>query len=286
MPRWITELPWWVRLPGFVAGFLMSAFATKFPDGFQALGLYAGLVLALWTAGATAWHRADLWRIGRGKPRVRLEPSHLIIIGLAIAVVGMAWQLYQGPKVIKEVVQVPIAATPPPAKPSPPRQLTAYEKEQRLRAVDEIYNIMATQLTPAWQEGRNLFNQLLPIIGDETAKQLLSDHANKVEAGFVSLSGVLKKYEYFSDIVQIPLEKPVFNGLAETNAARNLAGTIGFLRMAVRPEYVGQALDRDVTLLEARNANREYGEFLERTKPLLQQKRSEIESTVIGRDSK
>jgi hypothetical protein len=56
--------------------------------------------------------------------------------------------------------------------------------------------------------------------------------------------------------------------------------------MAVRPEYVGQALDRDVTLLEARNANREYGEFLERTKPLLQQKRSEIESTVIGRDSK
>jgi hypothetical protein len=58
-------------------------------------------------------------------------------------------------------------------------------------------------------------------------------------------------------------------------------GTIRFLKTAVQPGYFSQALDRDVTLLEAREANRDFDEFLKRTMPLLQQKRAEIEAAEI-----
>jgi hypothetical protein len=79
MPDWITKLPWWIKFPAFLGGSLMSAFSAKFPDGLQSLGLYAGITLASLAILATAWHRVDVWRIGQGKPGLKVE--HFIILG-------------------------------------------------------------------------------------------------------------------------------------------------------------------------------------------------------------
>lgn len=45
-------------------------------------------------AGYAAWHGANLWRQSRGRSALKLEPVHLILIGLLIAAAGLGWQWY------------------------------------------------------------------------------------------------------------------------------------------------------------------------------------------------
>jgi hypothetical protein len=96
IPRSIASLPWWVRLPTLVASLLVSAFASRLPNWAQDGGYYLGLTLAAWVMMASIWHWIDRWRADHGKPRLKLEPIHLIALGLLIALVGVGWQLYRG----------------------------------------------------------------------------------------------------------------------------------------------------------------------------------------------
>jgi hypothetical protein len=43
MSNSIIGWPWYVKLPGMVAGFFVSAFSSKLPDGLQSLGLWVGI---------------------------------------------------------------------------------------------------------------------------------------------------------------------------------------------------------------------------------------------------
>ena len=60
----------------------------------------------------------------------KVEPSHLIILGLAIAVVGMGWQLYRGAPT--RIVTVTKKAETPPIISLPHTPLTAEDTEFRL----------------------------------------------------------------------------------------------------------------------------------------------------------
>jgi hypothetical protein len=152
----------------------------------------------------------------------KVEPSYVIILGLVIAAAGVAWQFYRGAPSPAHVAQIiaPFQAqidtlkkqvdkpffnsgpTPaPPPAPALPKRYTAYEKEQRLRAVDEIYNVIATQLQPAYSEGRKTVYDVYRA-ADDNAEQHLTEYANKVQAAFDNLNAILKKYSYFPDIVQ------------------------------------------------------------------------------------
>jgi lipopolysaccharide export system protein LptC len=209
----------------------------------------------------------------------------LIIAGGISLVVGLILLATTNTPVAKQESGFFNSAPPTPARqpaPPPPQRYTAYEKEQRLGAVDEIYKVISTQIAPLQPEGQSLFgHNLLSLMGDGTADQKLNDHARKVEAAFANLTGLLKQYEYYPDIVQTLSQKPVFNQIEESNAARNLISTVAFIRQHVEPQWAGQALDRDVTLLEARNANQHFEQFLRTITPLLQQKRAEIEKAEI-----
>ncbi len=160
-----------------------------------------------------------------------------------------------------------------------PKQYTAYEKEQRLRAVDEIYGLIATKLTRAYLEGRDLFNNLKAEVAQGTAEKVLKDHYTTVEAAFADLRSLLKKYEYFSDIATIATLN-TFNGLTEITASGNLISEIRLFQN-IAPHNVDQLLDRDVVWMEARNANREFEKYLSETIPRLKQKRQEIESAEL-----
>jgi hypothetical protein len=160
-----------------------------------------------------------------------------------------------------------------------PKQYTAYEKEQRLRAIDEIYDVVATTMAAAYVEGRDLFNGLKNEVAQGTAEKRLRDHYATVENAFAKLRGSLKKYEYFSDIVGVATAN-TFNGLNEMVACDNLINEINLIR-GIAPNSVGPFLDRDIVWMEARNANREFEKYLGDTLPALKQKRAEIESAVV-----
>jgi type II secretory pathway pseudopilin PulG len=237
--------------------------------------------------------------VGSGSPPLRtwiqrVEPSHVIILGLAIAAIGAIWQMRQAePRSTALQSQLDAAqkqidglrqnqARPQSATaPAPPvlKKYTAYEKEQRLRAVDELYGVIAAKLSPAYIEGRDLFNGLKNEIVSGFANAKLRSHYQTVESAFKDLNGLRKKYEYFPDIVAVTTENK-FNGLTEMGACDNLINEIQILQANV-PNQIGLFLDRNIVWMEARTANREFDQYLQDTLPRLKQKRTEIEASEV-----
>lgn len=168
-----------------------------------------------------------------------------------------------------------IDAAPP--KPEHKRY-TAYEKEQRLRAVDEIYNVIATQLQPTYGDGRKLLDQIYKT-ADVGAEQRLPEYVAKVQAAFDNLNTLLKKYNYFTDIVQAAT-KNTFNDVEATHQAGNLITELRDLRSRA-PNDVQWFLLRDTTMLDARNQSTRFGRYIAETLPLLQEKRAEIEKAEV-----
>lgn len=244
----------------------------------------------------------------------KVEPSHIIVLGLLIAAIGVGWQFYRGRF-------QPSAAAPAAQKPSPDvaadikpplqteidglkkelaersqpkasttrlgkieveankpesKRYTAYEKEQRLRAVDEIYNAIATQLQPAYSEGRKVVYGVYKA-ADANSEQHLTEYAVKVEAAFDSLNALLEKYKYFTDIVQAAT-KNTFNNVAATHGVKNLVRELQQLRAKV-PSDIQWFLLRNTTMSDAINQINAFERYLNETLPLLRTKRTEIEAS-------
>src|SRR5262249_39687560 len=138
----------------------------------------------------------------------------------------------------------------PPAAQATVARYTPYEKEQRLRAVDEIYSVIATQLQPAYSEGRKIVYGVYNA-ADGNAEQRLTEYAARVQGAFDSLNALLKKYNYFSDIIQAAT-KNTFNDVAATHGVKNLVPELQALR-AKAPNDIQWFLLRDTTMLDAIN---------------------------------
>ncbi len=128
----------------------MSAFSSSFPPGLQLFGLYLGIMLSLAGVIASTWHWLNHWREGRGKPRIKVEPSLLVSIGLiggaiflGLAAVGHAWQTFWPPLKVdiftQDVISPAVAATPlrPPFK-----FYSRAEKDRIGNALSEISDLM------------------------------------------------------------------------------------------------------------------------------------------------
>jgi hypothetical protein len=167
----------------------------------------------------------------------------------------------------------------PPATPKAP--ITAYEKEQRLRAVDEIYAVIATQLQPTYDEGRALIYEIYQKEAvDDRAEQRLSDYLNKVRAGFDNLKMLQKKYSYFADIVQAATTNK-FSVVVATHEAGNLIPELAALRSKA-PNDMHWFLLRDTTMLGAVSQIRDFEQYLKDTTAALQEKRAEIEKAEVS----
>lgn len=90
----IGNIPALVRSLFIVGGALMSTFSGRLPDNWQDVGLYAGIAIVILGALATLLHFINEWREKHGKERMTLEPSHLIAVGLFIALAGVCWQIF------------------------------------------------------------------------------------------------------------------------------------------------------------------------------------------------
>jgi hypothetical protein len=236
------------------------------------------------------------------------ESRRVIIFGLflivsGVAVVGLGLWRPAPEKTAQPAAQEQIAAAtasiraelentkqrlaaylPKPAAPPAPLRYTAYEKGQRLQAVDEIYKAITAKLSPVYDEGQELFEKVRTGTADVTTAQALLGHAENVERAVAELSNIRKRYEYFTDIIEASKGNN-FNGVGESTASKNLAGEIGFWASKLpTASNMKDIWNRDMTLFEAWTAHREFDDFLKKTLPMLRQKRAEIEAAELARD--
>jgi hypothetical protein len=283
-------------------GSFALAMAAQF-SGFTNAAIALALVgVALFFLVAPVWHYAHVWHKNRLAAGLKgVDADYLIIGGLSgvvvfalVAVGGYVWKLRNpvpDPRVTAlqtevETLRQDLAkarqlqkATPQPNPPKPePQRYTPYEKEQRLRAVDDIYNVIATQLQPAYREGRKVIFDVYRAV-DASAEQHLTEYAAKVQGAFDSLNLLLKKYSYFTDIVQATT-KNTFNDVAATHGVTNLVGELHELRARV-PSDIQWFLLRDTTMLDAINQINDFQRYLDDTLPRLREKRAEIEKAEV-----
>jgi hypothetical protein len=228
----------------------------------------------------------------------KVEPSHVIILGLVIAFGGAVWQLRRVPPIDPNIAQLqsqlgdaqkqiallksqtdkPFFNSGHPSLPQPPsRRYTSYEKEQRLRAVDEIYGVVVSALTPTYIAGRDLTNNLKAEITGGTVLKNLREQQKKTEVAFSALDASLQKYGYLTDIVNIANS---FDHMPALVAFDNLISEIQQLQKTA-PDNAQSYIDRNVASIEARNAFTAFERWLEKTKPLLKQKRIELEKSEV-----
>jgi hypothetical protein len=165
--HWFEELPWWAKSLLIIGGALMSAFSNSFPPGFQLFGLYLGIALSLAGVMASTWHWLNQWRVRRGKPRVKLEPSHLISIGLiggaiflSIAAAGYAWQTFW-PSAKVNAAQG-IAASAPVR--SGPVFTTQYGREKFRSALDDLAGVVNSHVGEVIRLSNNVAG-VHPLVG-------------------------------------------------------------------------------------------------------------------------
>lgn len=78
-----------------VGGALVSMFSGYLDPSWQEVGFIAGIVLCLLGVLGTVWHVVNNVRESRGRPRLMLDPIHVIAFGLLIVLVGIGWQAFR-----------------------------------------------------------------------------------------------------------------------------------------------------------------------------------------------
>lgn len=158
---------------------------------------------------------AEAWQMVR--------PLHLIMFGLAFAVSGAVWMAAApSPKPSKTMKQLPTPANG--AKPLP-KMFTAYDVEQRLRAIDELYGLLGSRVMSVSAAGERLNKSLEEKILSKTAASDLTAHADATEAALNNYFETAGRYMIFSDIHH-DATALVWNPFEIVSSARNLAAEI------------------------------------------------------------
>lgn len=93
MVEFFKNLPWWILYPGKAMVAAVGGYVSQNPQIFPHWAVLLGAALSLWIVLAFIWHAINAWREHNKKSRLKLEPSHVIIMGLAIALGGVVWQM-------------------------------------------------------------------------------------------------------------------------------------------------------------------------------------------------
>jgi hypothetical protein len=212
-----------------------------------------------------------------------LDARRMVLLGLVITILGVAViaaGLWRQTEITPKSTAVAPTPERPPQKIVPPlARYTAYEKEQRLRAVDEIYSAVATQLQSIYNDGNSLLDGIYRGQIDSGAEERLTDYRSRVQAAFNNLNSILKKYSYFPDIVQVT-RKNTFNDVEATHGVGNLVTEIQQFRQ-IAPNHIQWYLLRASTMELSRNQMRRFDQYLSDATKGLQEKRAEIEASQV-----
>jgi hypothetical protein len=208
-PSFPNNIPAYIRLPGAVVSALAGHYANKLPEWVEPYGMALGYGLAIWIVVASIWHWGNIWREKRGKARLTLDPIHIIVLGLVIALAGVGWQIWRGQKPV-EVVQAAIAAAPANASiPEKPKTKThPHDIPKKLTVLDE--HIMPLirdegEIELHLRRGRELLNNWKRGVSEDRQRYLeeLEDYKRVSSALFDRLYKIGQANPQFEDIAAL-----------------------------------------------------------------------------------
>lgn len=238
----IVEIPWYAKYALLVGGALMSAFAGTFPLSIQTWGRDIGIACASLGFLAVAWHWINLWREHLRKPRLKVEPLHLIVMGLggvlvfaAVAFGGAIWLWRSTPSSIN----TSLSGTTLDAK---PLQTAAHKfdpvlaaertpqdiRQKKREAIQEILPEFTTQLEQTFNL-LEYFESAGSYINQGLAKKYLED-VKKLQARYQAaeqeIDFLRQKYRLYKDITDL-IQIPTWNDL--DGAMNNVLVLVGYL---------------------------------------------------------
>lgn len=162
--------------------------------------------------GALIWAAVLIYREGwSNKAKLmgwvrKVEPSHLIALGLMIAIAGLIWQgLRKAPADLQQqqVATLPRAATaqaslnePKPLKP----MMTEYDVSRRQRVIDEVLDFLDGKFMPINVRGEKLKVHIWQAIATKTAITELDTQAEAIVGARESFFPMIGRYVNFADI--------------------------------------------------------------------------------------
>jgi hypothetical protein len=150
-------------------------------------------------------------------PRWAFAPAALFAAATVIFLVRMLAQEPQ--KTAEYPKQNPAALQEP--KPLEKR-FTAYDVEQRLRVIDDLYNLLSSSVMSVSADGERLNKSIADKIANKTAADDLAKYANTTEAALSNYFETAGKYMIFPDIYH-DATALVWNPFEIVASARNLS---------------------------------------------------------------
>jgi hypothetical protein len=122
------------------------------------------------------------------------------IVLICVAGVGAYYHYADQPKQAED--KKPASTTVAPEEPKPlKRMLTAYDVEQRLRAIDQLLGELDDKVLPASAEAEKLNQSLFDRITAGTAIGDLDAHVEHVKTALAGYLKIAARYDHFRDIV-------------------------------------------------------------------------------------
>lgn len=231
IPQWVAALPWWVKW-AFMAGIgFMSAFLpTVLGLSWQMVGVVIGGALTAVAFLGAVTHTVNKRREKRGQRRLKLEPSHLIILGLVIALAGAIWQWHKTPPSDPQTValqseiaklkqqlsgpKTPITKLAQMEEASAPAQAPFYTRADTERLLDAMYEISgllqkAIPIRDAMQHFGGRWNEIILSDGQNAA----SEELHKIRLNVQSLHdegwAISNKYTFYNKEIA-----PIISGMS------------------------------------------------------------------------
>jgi hypothetical protein len=197
-----------------------------------AVQISAGVAPMIWPNPEHAWiARSIFWSSGIfavicfiiwAQPMSYTSPNYLIAFGLIIAACGFVWQQFKFPaKPDIPGVGVEVAHAPVPME----KRYTSYDVEQRLRAIDDLYNLLGSSVISVSAAGERLNKSLGDKIASKTAPTDLTKYADETEAALNKYFETAGRFMIFPDIHH-DATALVWNPFEVVSSARNLAAEI------------------------------------------------------------
>lgn len=194
------SLHWTVRYPARILAFFGGGYVSNHPELFPPWAVALGGLIAGWVVLAFLWQALNAWRVHNKRPRLFLEPSYIIILGLVIALAGALWQTLRPPKDDPRVAQLQ-------------SQITALQNAAKKPA----------QLLPSEKPTASATPEETPYTKGEAEKfvQELRPLADAYDSASDTVASVIERLKYFSlPQAQMPV---IGSGLLSNPAARRAA---------------------------------------------------------------
>jgi hypothetical protein len=186
---------------GFVFGVAFGAALQLGDIHSPQLMLLAGAI-----AGASLvymmWHGINVLLSRRGKPSLKLEPVHVILIGLLITAAGLGWQWAKGNVALSSNWAAPAPASPAsPAQTAAAKRLSPADINKRIEAIDLAYNIALQARRFADAAPGIVETQFWPMLKDGSAPNFLQKYAGDFKPILDQIQDFARTYRsYLPDV--------------------------------------------------------------------------------------